>query len=147
MTVEPVVNELGERIGTVSMENSVASSPQSQKHQELRPHKLEIVEVHWGVTVNTGNYSNVRLSASANVWADGDPVDALHQLQEWIADQAPISEVDLRHLSGQRAEYSEEIQKLEDAMDRVRRRWQICKDFCRAVGLELPLLYAEDLPF
>ena len=147
MTVERVVNAESEKIKQEQGRPLLEGLGESHPTKWSTNQKLEITEVHWGVTINTGNYSNVRLSATANVWADYDPVTTLHHLQEWVAEEAPVSDLDLRHLSGQRAEFNEEMDKLEDQMNHVRRRWQICKDFCKAVGLEIPQRYAEDLPF
>ena len=147
MTAEPAVNAESEMRTPNGSVPCLEPAPDTKAIMEQADYQLQIERVTFGATINTGNYSSVRVGAEAWVDPDVGAVETLRVLQEWIADQAPVSDLDLRHLSGQRAEYSEEIQKLEDLMDRVRRRWQICKDFCKAVGLEVPLSYAEDVPF
>jgi hypothetical protein len=116
-------------------------------NQSVPDSPLVIRTVRWGVTVNTGNYSSVRLDAEANVPTDGTAESTLLELIKWVREQSPLSDDEIVRDEKWRRAWREEQAELNNQIAEVRRQWQRCIAFCDAVGLEIPGRLTEDLPF
>jgi len=125
-------------------------SPQSSEQsssERLEPTSLQIVSVRWGRTVNTGNYSSVRLDVEAYVPTGGDPEFTLEALDRWVREHLPLSDSEESDLRYDTRRLINELADLEGKVARARGVYENIKRFSEVNGVELPATGLEDLPF
>ncbi len=147
MTVDVVRSESSADFSPSPALETLNMTYADQENPEDQRPPLPVIEVEWGLTINLGNYNSSRLSARASVPPGRTPEGEFRELQVWIDTLKPVSDLDSRDLAQLRREHDSDMRDLNARMETVHRRWDMCRAFCVANGLEIPGSYKDDLPF
>ena len=108
---------------------------------------LSLLSVRWGQTVNTGNYSSVRLDAEAVVPMGTSAESTLEALVQWVRSQLPFSDAEVQDAVYETRALKQELADLKDRADHARRQWERILGFLQANNIPVPRPVSEDLPF
>jgi hypothetical protein len=107
----------------------------------------KITLLHWGRTVNVGNYSSVRLDAEAVVDTDGSAESTLEALQAWVDVHLPIGENEYTQLISERDNLIADMETLRFQHRNAREEVQKLKRFFAVNQLDWPYPSGEEFPF
>lgn len=140
---------------TTSVE-AADSAPREQPYpepQESNSEQLErwanenITEVHWGLTVNLGNYESARIDAEAVVALGQDASNSLALLQMWVRAHSPATRDQWDDMLHRTQRLQRELEQQELQLIAAKQAWESVRAFMDSHGLRIPEKVVEDLPF
>jgi len=125
----------------------MATDKELATEMNSRATSLCIQSVKWGVTVNTGNYSSVRVDAEASVFTASSAESTLQELRDWVLSQSPLNEYDREALVDRTNRLRQEVQVWEQKAADAEHEWEKMRKAFKTLGIEPGLPSLEDLPF
>ena len=107
----------------------------------------EFRAVRYGVTVNTGNYSSVRVDAEVAVPTGSSAESTLQELRGWVLSQSPLNEYDREALVDRTTRLRQEEANWRQKADDAKYEWEKMRKAFKTLGIEPGLPSVEDLPF
>ena len=143
-SVEPSFASLTEQVRTTL---PMATEQELRAEIQRRHPGPDFRAVRYGVTVNTGNYSSVRVDAEVAVPTGSSAESTLQELREWVLSQSPLNEYDREALLDRTNRLRQEVRAWEDKAADAQREWEKMRKAFKTLGIEPGLPSVEDLPF
>lgn len=113
---------------------------------------MRITRVGYGRLENTGNFSNARAYAEADVQEGESYEDVYESLKVWITHQlrGPVElQQEIEDLADQKSRLALEMRQKQEQLESMRSAWNKAKQFLDTLGIDSQLIMSryDDVPF
>lgn len=110
----------------------------------------EIKTITFERLINTGDYSHIKISATADVIPGENPEEAMKQLEDYVNDKAPKTYRNYREYDIMLGSIRQECDRQKSMLNNAKAEYQKVAEVLRVHGIEiepLPVITQEELEF